>query len=221
MNPLTAFQILYVASYSLLYPRLMRDIQLIGRSGARIHPQTHLLMKRSKIVVENGCLLIGMFGGYRGMHCIDPRKDSCRVDLDNSTLRIVGTVSLYPESRIWANDAEIVIKNGTHVNPMSYIIARRRIVIGEHCLIASGVIIRDHDGHKIGFDGQAPSEAIRDITINDHCWIGHNAIVLKGVTIGKGAVIAAGSVVSRDVPDRTLVGGVPARVIRENVVWEP
>jgi phosphonate metabolism protein (transferase hexapeptide repeat family) len=53
------------------------------------------------------------------------------------------------------------------------------------------------------------------VTIGNDCWIGHAAIILPGVTVGDGAVIAAGAVVSRDVPPYTVVGGVPARPIRK------
>ncbi len=56
--------------------------------------------------------------------------------------------------------------------------------------------------------------------IGDWVWIGCRATVLKGVTIGDGAVVAAGSVVTRDVPPAALVGGNPARVLRERVTWE-
>lgn len=56
--------------------------------------------------------------------------------------------------------------------------------------------------------------------IGDHVWIGARAVVLKGVTIGDGAVIAAGAVVTHDVPAHTLVGGVPAKIIKQNIVWE-
>ena len=57
------------------------------------------------------------------------------------------------------------------------------------------------------------------IVIGDHVWIGVNATILKGVRIGSGAVIAAGAVVVRDVAPNSLVGGVPARVLKENVTW--
>ena len=58
------------------------------------------------------------------------------------------------------------------------------------------------------------------IHIGNHVWVGVRAIILKGVTIGDGAIIAAGSVVTRDVPANTLVGGVPAKIIKDNISWE-
>ena len=58
------------------------------------------------------------------------------------------------------------------------------------------------------------------IVIGNHVWIGARAIILKGVIIGDGAIIAAGAVVTHDVPAYTLAGGVPAKVIREGVEWK-
>jgi acetyltransferase-like isoleucine patch superfamily enzyme len=57
------------------------------------------------------------------------------------------------------------------------------------------------------------------IIIGNHVWVGMNATILKGVTIGDGAIIAAGSIVTKDVKANTLVGGVPARILKENVEW--
>ena len=59
----------------------------------------------------------------------------------------------------------------------------------------------------------------RPVVIGNHVWIAAGAMILKGVTIGDGAVIAAGAVVTKDVPAYCLAAGVPARVIRENVLW--
>jgi acetyltransferase-like isoleucine patch superfamily enzyme len=75
-------------------------------------------------------------------------------------------------------------------------------------------MIRDDDEHYVG-DGSPTAP----VTIGDHVWLGTRAIILKGVTIGDGALVAAGAVVTKDVPPKTLVGGVPARVIREGVDW--
>jgi acetyltransferase-like isoleucine patch superfamily enzyme len=58
------------------------------------------------------------------------------------------------------------------------------------------------------------------VHIGSHVWIGARALILKGVRIGDGAVVAAGSVVTRDVPSRALVAGNPAQVIREDVSWD-
>ena len=54
----------------------------------------------------------------------------------------------------------------------------------------------------------------------NHVWIGMNATVLKGVTIGEGSIVAAGAIVTKDVPDHCLVAGVPAKIIRRDVRWE-
>jgi acetyltransferase-like isoleucine patch superfamily enzyme len=53
------------------------------------------------------------------------------------------------------------------------------------------------------------------VTIGDDVWIGCNAVILPGVRIGRGAVVAAGSVVTRDVPEYAIVGGIPARILKQ------
>jgi acetyltransferase-like isoleucine patch superfamily enzyme len=68
-------------------------------------------------------------------------------------------------------------------------------------------------------DGQ-PQPHTAPIVIGDHVWIGTNSLVLKGVTVGDGAVVAAGSVVTRDVPASTLVAGVPAKPVRTIEHWQ-
>ena len=63
-------------------------------------------------------------------------------------------------------------------------------------------------------------ERTKPVIIGDHVWVGRRAIILKGVTIGSGAVIAAGAVVTSDVPAKALVGGVPAQIIESEVEWK-
>ena len=85
------------------------------------------------------------------------------------------------------------------------------IYIGDHVLIGHRVVLAtiDHD-----LDPCDRSLHCAPIHIGDRVWIGSGAIITKGVTIGEGAVVAAGAVVTRDVPANTVVGGVPARVIK-------
>jgi acetyltransferase-like isoleucine patch superfamily enzyme len=110
----------------------------------------------------------------------------------------------------------------------STLVCAERIEIGDDVLISWGCTIVDHDSHAIVWKDRAQDvgnwyEGRKDWTtveraavrIGDKAWIGFNAIVLKGVNIGEGAVVGAGSVVTRDVPAFTIVGGNPARPIRE------
>lgn len=93
-----------------------------------------------------------------------------------------------------------------------------KIEIGEDLAIAEQVVIRDSDNHIVSSSkGHKMTQPIR---IGNHVWIGTRATVLKGVTIGDGAIIAAGAVVTRDVPPACLAAGVPAKVIKKNVEWE-
>ena len=86
------------------------------------------------------------------------------------------------------------------------------IYIGDHALIGHRVVLAtiDHD-----LDPASRMNHYAPIRVGDNVWIGANAVITKGVTIGEGAVVAAGAVVTRDVPPMTIVGGVPAKVIRE------
>ena len=112
------------------------------------------------------------------------------------------------------------------------ITADTSVDIGSHCLISWGVGIADSDFHPVSaaqrmidaealapyFEGrpERPLAAVRSrpVKIGDNVWIGMNAIVLKGVTIGDGSVVAAGAVVTKDVPAGTIVAGNPARFIK-------
>lgn len=111
----------------------------------------------------------------------------------------------------------------------------RTLTIGSYCSIAEEVIFLLGVEHRTDCFSTYPFryrilknasyEALSkgDIVIKDDVWIGHRAIILSGVTVGQGAVIAAGAVVTKDVPPYAIVGGVPAKVIKyrfENEIIE-
>lgn len=104
--------------------------------------------------------------------------------------------------------------NGCFINNRANIACYHSIVIGRGTVISENVTIRDDDGHMI--EGRARSGGI---IIGSNVWIGLNVTILKNVTIGDGAIVAAGAVVTKDVAPATLVGGNPARLIREEVSW--
>ena len=99
------------------------------------------------------------------------------------------------------------------------ICAASLISIGDSCLIGANVTITDYDFHSLNPAGRRYNTNPDDIgcapvIIEDNVWIGMNAIVLKGVTIGRNSVIAAGSIVSRSIPPDCVAGGNPARIIK-------
>ena len=93
--------------------------------------------------------------------------------------------------------------------------AVERITIGNRVLIGSGVLIVDNDGHPIDPVGRryGSGTASAPIQIDDDVFIGARAIVLKGVHIHQGAIVGAGAVVTRDVPEYAIVAGNPARIV--------
>lgn len=97
------------------------------------------------------------------------------------------------------------------VNVGSTIIAVESIEVGSDVAFANDVYVMDSDSH--GVEGRPHRQAA--VVIGDGCWIGARAMILPGVTIGKRVLVAAGAVVTRDVPDDCLVAGNPARVVRQ------
>lgn len=118
-------------------------------------------------------------------------------------------------------DALLTIGANAYLNEGVHIVCNVGVSIGDRCLIASDVVILDDDGHPVDWQKRhdfwpdGPESRIgAPIVIEENVWIGTRAMILKGVTIGEGSVVAAGSVVTRSVPPATVVAGVPARAIR-------
>lgn len=141
---------------------------------------------------------------------------------DNTHIR--GELTIYPYGD------GIRIGDYCYVGHNSVIRAGHRIDIGNHVLIAHNVTIMDTDSHEIDARERANTYMLMlqkgqpqtagliktaPVVIHDHAWISYNVCVLKGVTIGEGAIVGAGSVVTKDVPAWTMVAGNPAKVIKQ------
>lgn len=128
----------------------------------------------------------------------------------------VGYVSLHPKAKI-VGPWNIEAGNLTSIGNQSWIYALDKIVIGEKTCIGEGVKLLTgyHDISTWNF-----ALKTKPIKIGSCVWIATGAMVLPGVTIGDGAVVAAGSVVTKDVEPWTVVGGNPARFIKKRVLQE-
>ena len=123
---------------------------------------------------------------------------------------------VFPNTKISVFGGGILKLSSGFINERSEIICGNKIIIDDDVAIGCGVIIRDYDFHFIDYPGYQRS---KPIFIGKHVWIGENSMICKGVTIGEHSVIAAGAIVTKDVPAHTIVAGVPAIVVKNNIDW--
>ena len=139
---------------------------------------------------------------------------------------IAATVNMFPHNA----NCELIIGDDCYLGDQSRLWVAKKITIGNRVLIAHNVNIFDTTTHPIDKNIRYQHETVvktqgmpREkydtiheacVEIGDDVWIGCNSIILKGVTIGEGAIVCAGSTVVRDVPPNTMVAGNPAREIK-------
>jgi acetyltransferase-like isoleucine patch superfamily enzyme len=135
---------------------------------------------------------------------------------EGATLLVKNTFFIYSGARVYVNKGATLILGSGYINNNLNLTCFDRIEIGHNVAISVNVSLRDSDNHTLM---PAEKPMTQPIKIGNNVWIGMNVTILKGVEIGDGAVIAAGAVVNKRVPPRCLAGGVPARIIKENIDW--
>ena len=127
-------------------------------------------------------------------------------------VRMVSTVA--PIELAVGSRGVLEIGDGTYINYGTSIGASLSVRIGKNCSLGTHSTLIDNDFHSLDPDRRNETPPSAPIVLGDNVWLGLRVIVLRGVTIGEGSVIGAGSVVTRDVPPRTLAVGQPARPVR-------
>lgn len=179
---------------------------------------------------SKGLVLVGRQASVRYAHQLIAGKDL--IIEDNAEINClseqnivlgnrvtIGKHAIIRPSNIYGGAIGAGLKVGDHSNigPFAYIGCSGFISIGNNVMISPRVSIyaENHvfDNPEILMKEQGVTQA--PVIIEDDCWIASNSIILAGVTIGKGSVIAAGSVVTKDIPPYSVAAGVPAKVIKQ------
>jgi acetyltransferase-like isoleucine patch superfamily enzyme len=123
---------------------------------------------------------------------------------------------IYSQARLIAQGGFIKMGKHVSVNPFSILYGHGGLTIGDHVSIASHctIIPANHRFEALDKPIGDQGEDRQGIRIDSDVWIGSHATILDGVHIGEGAIVAAGAVVTKDVPDYAIVGGVPARILK-------
>jgi acetyltransferase-like isoleucine patch superfamily enzyme len=176
-----------------------------------IYPNVHIYLSSQATIVNNGGRL------KVGRRWYTERfRPSEFVIHDNGILEINGDCEITTGCSILVDRNAKLSFGSANLNFNSQIRVHMSVSFGDDVYIGENVTIRDSDNHSISCS-TSPKSA--PIIIGNHVWIGINVTILKGVNISDGAVVAANSLVNRNVPPNTLVGGLPAKVLRENITW--
>ena len=181
------------------------SLRLSGKVRLFLHPTSRLLLEG-----KTSYLGLPIWG------LISAPDTYSTLDLRQNAQLILHAVSIGRGARIAVGENAILkIGSHTYLSDDCFISSSTQVVIGANCAISWQVQIFDDDGHgALGKNTQAP------IKIGERVWIGARAIILKGSEIGDNCIVAAGAVVKGKFPSGCLIGGVPARVLRENVKWK-
>lgn len=174
------------------------------------HKYTRMYMEKNSKIKCSGKLTLGVKENPKS-------KVETRISLQqNSKIYVKNNfrVGFGTDIRVFKN-GKLTLGSG-YINGFSQVVCAENIEIGDDVAIAREVVIRDTDAHEI-LDKEHIK--VKPVKIGNHVWIGAKAMIMKGVTIGDGAIIAAGAIVTKDVPTNCVVAGVPAKVIKENITW--
>ncbi len=207
-HPVIFINLIYSFFIRLIYGfNIFRPFQLV------VDWRSRFVRKPGSTVKINGQFFVG------GRYITNLSSSSANVLVyKGGTLIINGRVKIGPGVQIVvAKGGRLVLNNGTYITADAKIFCSSNIEIGKNCAISWGTSIIDSDFHQIDYQGKKDGKT--EIYIGNHVWIGCNTTILKGVRVSDHTVVAAGAVVTKDLPSNILAGGNPARVIKENISW--
>jgi acetyltransferase-like isoleucine patch superfamily enzyme len=165
------------------------------------------IAKTTELSIANNVKLVGCKITVRG---------------ENNRIEIEEGVKIHRSIiEIMGRNCLVKIGKGSMVGDACYLMTKENgteVIIGEGCSLSRNVKVMASDGHPIFREGKRINEA-RSILLGKHIWVADNVTILKGVSIGSGAVVGINSTVTKDIPKNVVAVGNPARVVQEGIEW--
>ncbi len=194
--------------------RFMRANNMLGRHYARLLARYALLKLRYRRRLQTDGLCF---------FCPGVKLEIGR----RATLRIGRWAWIGDGTKIRVHEGEVSIGAKTVMGQECTISAYQHIEIGRECIVADRVMLIDFDHGVVEVERPIRLQGIykRDVHVGHNVWIGYGACILRGVTVGENSIVGTSTVVTKDVPENAVVGGIPARILRmrdapEQMRWE-
>ena len=173
------------------------------------------LANSSKIVLEKGARL--NFGFFT--HIFSKRRNSKLILEEDASFVLTGKAMIQSGAMIFVGRGKTLKIGRSTFTSNIKILAHDDITIGDNCIFGWECQIFSGDGHPIYQEESIINKDV-PVVIEDNVWVGSRALILKGVRVGKGSIVAAGAVVTKNVPPNCIVAGNPAKVVKENISWK-
>lgn len=181
----------------------------VSLSGVKVNNRIHLRGSNNTISAAKGSVL---------------KNNLIHVCGKNNKI-IIHPNAFLSGSELWiqGNDCIVEIGENTFIGHHTHLActeAGSMLIIGNGCMLSSYVQIRTGDSHSIlGNNGERINYA-ESVHIGNHCWLGEGCKILKGVCLGGDVVVSTGAIVTKSFGNNVLIGGIPAKILKENITWD-
>jgi len=181
----------------------------IQNNGIKVASRIHLNGNNLQFIIEDGAVLLNTAVSITG----------------NNSIIILHKHSFVEQAElvIEGNGCYIEIGNKTYVGNHTHIACTEdglKIIIGGEGMISSYVQVRTGDSHSILDDKGIRINEAKSVYIDKHCWLGEGCKILKGVRLAANTVVSTGAIVTKSFNANVLIGGIPAKILKENINWD-